>query len=106
MHTDLETIYENMLATPRSSDRKPEYRDNMYAEKPADAFEKPTPVEEPASNASIAEDILKQAKALRRIAKEDNYNSKIYYRARNIQQLAEKLLGLPSSDDGEEMPPM
>lgn len=104
MYSDLETIYENML-TPRVSDKRPEYN-SMYAEKPVDAFEKPAPVEEPASNASIAEDILKQAKALRKIAKEDGYNSKIYYRARNIQNLAEKLLGLPSSDDGEEMPPI
>ena len=103
MHNDLETIYENMLTTRKlSSDMRPEYQ-SMYAEKPVDAFEnpsEPTPPEESLEK-DVAEKILQEAKALRKIAKENNYDSKIYYRARKICQLAEQLLGVESLEHEE-----
>jgi hypothetical protein len=116
MYSDLETIYESML-TPKVSDKRPEYND-MYAIKPVDAFEKPT--EEPTPNSSInknilkpivvdrnilkpiVDDLLELVEDFRKIARENGYNSKIYYRAGKVVEAAsqlKQLLGIPSSDD-------
>lgn len=98
MYNDLEAIYENMLTTPVFVSKKPEHN-HMYAEKPVITA---VAIEEPKEEENGLELILKEIKALRKIAKDNGYNSKIYYRARKIQNLAEKLLGIPESGETEE----
>lgn len=61
-------------------------------------------VEEEMSELDIADELIKQIKGLRKIARENGFDSKIYYRARNIDKLAKKLKVKHggSVDDSEE----
>jgi hypothetical protein len=67
-------------------------------------------VEEGMSGLDIAEELLKQIKGLRKIARENGFDSKIYYRARNIDKLAKKLKvmnggSLDESEDSDDAEP-